>query len=244
VEEHAQQSEVTKEFSRFAHSYDSYNEIQKRVAKTLVENITTHKYKTIIDIGCGSGGVYKNLQIQEKLVDQFIALDASKNMLAIHPNDKNVEKICEDFDSYKAFLNIKKEEDTLLLSASSLQWTKDLDTLFLRLSRLSTDAYFAIFTANTFKTLHQTAAISSPIYSMGILQKYIERYYDASYKLKTYQLQFESVKKMFRYIKKSGVSGGEKQLSYKEIKSVMESYPLDYLEFEVLFVKATSLKSK
>jgi malonyl-CoA O-methyltransferase len=46
---------------------------------------------------------------------------------------------------------------------------------------------------------------------------------------------------MFRYIKKSGVSGGEKQLSYKQMKMLMEKYPLNYLEFEVLFVEATSL---
>jgi len=43
---------------------------------------------------------------------------------------------------------------------------------------------------------------------------------------------------MLRYIKQSGVSGGKKQLSYKEIKRVIKDYPLDYLEFEVLFVKA------
>jgi malonyl-CoA O-methyltransferase len=50
---------------------------------------------------------------------------------------------------------------------------------------------------------------------------------------------------MFKYIKKSGVSGGEKRLGYKEMKVLMELYPLNYLEFEVLFVEATSLaKSK
>jgi malonyl-CoA O-methyltransferase len=46
---------------------------------------------------------------------------------------------------------------------------------------------------------------------------------------------------MFNYIKKSGVSGGEKQLTYKQTKQLMKNYPLNYLEFEVLFVKAKSL---
>jgi malonyl-CoA O-methyltransferase len=45
---------------------------------------------------------------------------------------------------------------------------------------------------------------------------------------------------MFQYIKRSGVSGGEKQLGFKEIKVLMNSYPLDYLEFEVLFVNTVS----
>ena len=46
---------------------------------------------------------------------------------------------------------------------------------------------------------------------------------------------------MFNYIKKSGVSGGEKQLTYMQTKQLMKSYPLDYLEFEVLFVEARPL---
>ena len=69
----------------------------------------------------------------------------------------------------------------------------------------------------------------------------IEKYYRATFELKKYKLHFESVREMFNYIKKSGVSGGEKQLTYKQTKQLMKSYPLDYLEFEVLFVKATSL---
>jgi len=42
---------------------------------------------------------------------------------------------------------------------------------------------------------------------------------------------------MFKYIKKSGVSGGEKKLSYKEIKKLINNYPLNYLEFEILVLK-------
>jgi malonyl-CoA O-methyltransferase len=45
---------------------------------------------------------------------------------------------------------------------------------------------------------------------------------------------------MLNYIKKSGVSGGEKKLTYKQVKNLIKNYPLDYLEFEVLFVDATS----
>jgi malonyl-CoA O-methyltransferase len=242
VKEQVPQSMVIKEFSRFAHSYDSYNEIQKKVAKCLVESISTVKYKKIIDIGCGSGSLYRYLQKKEKLVKEFIALDSSKDMLSLHPNNSYIKKVCTDFDSEDAFCHIVPSSKTLILSSSALQWSKDLDSLFNRISKLSKDASFAIFTDNTFKTLHKTALLDSPIYSTETLQKYIDKYYSASYTLKTYQLEFTSVKEMFRYIKKSGVSGGKKQLGYKEMKLLMESYPLDYLEFEVLFVQATSLK--
>ena len=69
----------------------------------------------------------------------------------------------------------------------------------------------------------------------------ITKYYNANFQLNSYQLEFETTREMFKYIKKSGVSGGEKQLSYRQIKQLMENYPLKYLEFEVLFVEATPL---
>jgi aminopeptidase N len=65
---------------------------------------------------------------------------------------------------------------------------------------------------------------------------------DATFELKEYRLYFETVREMFNYIKKSGVSGGDQQLTYTQTKQLMKQYPLDYLEFEVLFVKGVSLE--
>ncbi len=116
-----------------------------------------------------------------------------------------------------------------------------MDLTFSRLSNKASKGYFAIFTSSTFKTLHKVAEIKSPIYSETELKETISRYYNATFETRNYSLHFDSVRDMFRYIKKSGVSGGEKKLSYKQMKYLMKVYPLDYLEFEVLFVKADLL---
>jgi malonyl-CoA O-methyltransferase len=55
-----------------------------------------------------------------------------------------------------------------------------------------------------------------------------------------YELQFDSVYKMLRYIKESGTSGGERHLSYLQTKQLLKNYPCNYLEFEVLFVSPKS----
>ena len=234
-------SNVIQEFSRFAHAYDTYNVIQAEVAKSLVEQLPLAHYTTLIDIGCGSGEVYKNLEKNSVSFDQLIALDSSPEMLEIHPSSKKIEKRCADFNRLQTFEDLSLAPETLLLSSSALQWSKDLDFTMSEISKKSSHAYFAIFTSNTFKTLHETANITSPIYSEAVLRETIEKYYCAAFELKKYKLHFESVREMFNYIKKSGVSGGEKQLTYKQTKQLMKKYPLDYLEFEVLFVKATSL---
>jgi malonyl-CoA O-methyltransferase len=42
---------------------------------------------------------------------------------------------------------------------------------------------------------------------------------------------------MLRYIKRSGVSGGRNVLGVTQMRRLMERYPLEYLEFEVLFIR-------
>jgi malonyl-CoA O-methyltransferase len=234
-------SKVTQEFSRFAYAYDRYNIIQAEVAQSLVAQLPKSDHQTIIDIGCGSGEVYKNVKKCALSYDRFIAFDSSAQMLEIHPDALGIEKICGDFNQPQAFDFISPSKSNLLLSSSALQWSQDLDMTLKRLSLISSKAYFAIFTSNTFGTLHRVAGATSPIYSEAILREKVASYYDAEFELKTYRLKFETVRDMFAYIKKSGVSGGDKQLGYNQMKILMENYPLDYLEFEVLFVQGTSL---
>jgi len=207
-----QVSKAVKEFSRFANQYSNYNIIQVEVAKTLVEQLPSNTYSTIIDIGSGSGEVYKNIE---------------RNNIS--------------FEQFKTFDIFTVEQNSILLSSSALQWSRDLDLVLSSLSKKVSKAHFAIFTSSTFKTLHQVADITSPIYSEMDLKEVISRYYRATFETRTYSLHFDSVHDMFRYIKKSGVSGGEKKLSYKQMKHLMKVYPLDHLEFEVLFVNAVSL---
>jgi malonyl-CoA O-methyltransferase len=239
-------SKVIKQFTRFAHQYERYNVIQAEVAKELIKKLPSNKkYTSILDIGCGNGAVYKRVKDNNIDFDTFIALDSSKKMLELHPENHTINKIFADFNEIETYNKLSMKKDTLLLSSSALQWSKNLDFTFMQLSQKAFKAYFSIFTSNTFKTLHKTANISSPIYSSEILQEVIQKYYHADFEIKEYRLEFETVREMLHYIKKSGVSGGEKRLGFKQVKELIDNYPLDYLEFEVLFVKATSLaKSK
>jgi len=231
---HKSLSGITKEFSRFAHSYGKYNMIQSKVVSELTPMIERKKIETLLDVGCGTGAVYQALQRAGYQIEHFLAMDASKEMLQRHPSGETVEKICMDFNRPS---KLQLPKVSVIVSSSALQWSRDLDVTLSWLSSLGQEAYFAIFTANTFKTLHHTAGIGSPIYSAQQLKEILDRYYDAEYILREYTLSFNATRELFRYIKKSGVSGGARQLSYKETKMLMSRYPLSYLEFEVLFVK-------
>lgn len=231
---------VIREFSRFAKEYDNYNIIQSEVAKALVEKLESKKYKRVIDIGCGSGEVYKNFIAQRVEFEEFIAFDYSSQMLSLHPSDDNMTKVLGDFSSVDD-LNKLNYQDAIVISSSALQWSSDLDLTLSFLSKSISNIYLAIFTSNTFKTLHNTAQISSPIYTEDIVKSSISKYFDAKFETKEYIVSFDNTRDMLKYIKRSGVSGGDRVLDYKNTKKLLEDYPLDYLEFEVLFVEAISL---
>ena len=235
-------SNVIQEFSRFAHQYDQHNEIQAQVAKSLVSKLPAQHFTNILDLGCGSGAVAHNLEETECTYTSLTAFDSSQAMLDIHPYSEKITKVCGDFNRINFTEDLPHTQYDLLLSSSALQWSTDLDGIFSILASLSQNTYFAIFTSGTFKTLHKLAQVKSPIYSAKSVEESIEKYYkEVRFELHSYTLAFDSVREMFRYIKKSGVSSGEKKLSYKQTKALMKMYPLDHLEFEVLFVEAKNL---
>jgi len=63
-----------------------------------------------------------------------------------------------------------------------------------------------------------------------------KKYFNANFEILEYKLEFESVREMFRYIKRSGVSGSRNVLSYTQTKKLMREYPLSFLEFEIVFI--------
>jgi len=227
---------VIKEFSRFAHVYDKYNVIQAKVADSLVAKIPIKHYPKVIDIGCGSGEIFKNFDKKGISFESFIAIDSAQNMLNIHPNKENIQKICLDFNHLE---NMIIPKANLLISSSALQWSSDLDYTVKKLSVFSDTFYTCLFTASTFKTLHKTAKVKSPIYTTEEIQNIFMQYFsDIKFELHQYKLDFNTTREMFQYIKQSGVSSGERKLSYKQTKKLMKEYPLSYLEFEVLFIMA------
>ncbi|MGW8168556.1 MAG: methyltransferase [Sulfurovaceae bacterium] len=229
-----------KEFSRFSKDYNSYNQIQAQVAKQLIDKLPRDHYTTIADIGCGTGALYNCLINSEISFERLIALDASEQMLSFHPSDQRVVMQYFDFNELDSFSSIKDKFD-LVLSSSALQWSKDLGWTISQLAHIGDNFYGAIFTSNTFKTLHETASVNSPIYSVDSIKKAFDKSYkDTQYEIYRYKLYFDCKRDLFNYIKKSGVSGGEQKLSYKQTKTLMREYPLDYLEFEVVFIEANN----
>lgn len=223
---------VCEEFSRYAAQYGMHNVIQAKVAQKLIAD-TQDKPRKILDLGCGNGTLFSHIDWE---VEAFIGVDFSQAMLSHHPRTSQTELILGDFNDPVLFEKLSSMSFDHIYSASALQWADDLGAVFKAIHRLNSSVSFAIFTSGTFKTLYETAGLSPILKSSDELIEMASRHFAAEYEIVRYVLEFDMVREMFRYIKRSGVSAGRRVLDFTQTKRLMEAYPLNYLEFEVVFI--------
>jgi malonyl-CoA O-methyltransferase len=223
---------ISSEFSKHAHHYSIYNIIQKKVVKKLLKD-TKLKPKNILDLGCGDGALCRAINWK---YNHFVGVDFAPRMLELHPKSKKIECIYGDFNNPELFENLLTYQFDYIFSASALQWADNLDDIFKNIKRFNTPFSFAIFTSNTFKTLYETASLEPMLRSSDEIYQIQKKYFDADFEVVEYKLDFENTRDIFRYIKQSGVSGSRRVLNYKSMKKLMIEYPINYLEFEVVFI--------
>lgn len=225
---------ISSEFSKYALHYGSNNIIQNKVVKKLLQKVT-YKPNTILDLGCGSGALCKNIEWN---YEYFCGVDFAQGMLDLHPKSENIENLYGDFNDKTLFETLLKTKYECIFSASALQWADNLEEVFKNIKQFNAPIALAIFTSNTFKTLNKTASLKPLLRSADEVVELQKKYFDADFEVVEYKLEFESIRDMFRYIKQSGVSGSRSVLNYKQMKQLMDAYPTNFLEFEVVFISS------
>ena len=227
---------IKNQFSKHANEYNDFNIIQQIAAKALVRDIKT-KPKKILEIGCGSGQVFKYITWD---IEKYYAIDFSSSMCELHPKNDKIEVSCYDFDTKEFRDFLKNKNFDIVISSSAMQWSKDLEKLVKCLKATSSEINAVLFTSNTFKTIQKITNKKSPILSTNEIKKAFSKSFKCEFEIHNYNLEFENKKDLFNYIKNSGVSGANSSLDFKEAKKLYKDYSLNYLEFEVIFIKTIS----
>lgn len=227
---------VKNQFSKYAKQYKNHNIIQQIVAKSLVRELK-NKPKRILELGCGSGQVFSQIDWD---IDYYKAIDFSSSMCELHPKGKQIEVKCHDFDTEDFLNEIKDNKYDIVLSSSALQWSKDLAKIIKHLSYITNEINAVLFTSNTFGSIQNITSSKSPILDEKRIKEAFSKYFVCEFETIMYKLEFDNKKDLFDYIKKSGVSGGSATLDFKMAKKLYKEYKLNYLEFEVIFVKTVS----
>lgn len=228
---------VQSEFSKYADQYGNYNIIQEKVVSKLLKDLHEQP-RRVLDLGCGKGALFSAIDWK---MEHFVGVDFAPGMLELHPKEGDNVEVLEcvygDFNDASLFEGLSYNGFDRIFSASALQWADNLENVFKNISFLQKPVSLAIFSGSTFQTLFETAGVKPLLRSSEEIEALAKRYFNAKVEIVQYQLAFDSVREMFRYIKRSGVSGNRNLLGYKEMKELMNSYPLDYLEFEVVFIQ-------
>ena len=227
---------VENQFSKYAKDYKNHNIIQQIVAKSLIRELKFQP-KRILELGCGSGQVYKHISWE---IDFYKAIDFSSSMCELHPKGEKIQVKCFDFDTQEFLDEIKDNQYDIILSSSALQWSKDLAKIIKHLYFITNEINAVLFTSNTFKTIQNITKTKSPILDEESIKEAFSKYFKCEFETILYKLEFDNKKDLFDYIKKSGVSGGTASLNFKDAKKLYKEYDLNYLEFEVIFVKTIS----
>ena len=223
---------ISAEFSRHAKEYGLHNGVQNLVVEKLLSFVKS-KPKRILDLGCGSGALCSKVNWE---YDNFTGLDFAQGMLTLHPKADNIELVYGSFNDDEVLEQLQKFTYDYVVSASALQWAHNIEDVFGAIKKMKAPISLAIFTSNTFKTLNSTAELESLLVSKDEINRIQKEYFDVNFEIVEYKLGFQSVREMFKYIKRSGVSGSRNILSFRQMKKLMNEYPLNYLEFEVAFI--------
>jgi malonyl-CoA O-methyltransferase len=221
---------VENQFTKYAKDYDDHNIIQRIVSKALVREIEGKPQK-ILELGCGSGQIIRQIDWE---FDSYKAIDFSRSMCELHPQNKKVVVKCFDFDSLEFQQDIKDERYDLIISSSAMQWSKNIKELLANILPKTKQFRGVLFTSNTFKEIYEITKKEKSILSLQEIKEAFSSY-NATFEVFEYKLHFENKKELFDYIKNSGV-GGESKLDFKEAKNLYKNYNYDFLSFEVIFV--------
>jgi malonyl-CoA O-methyltransferase len=227
-------------FSNAKLTYDEHSPVQQRAGKELIKLIDENFFNKIIDIGCGTGLITKELY-QYRISNSFEALDFSEEFLTIAKSrnvKNNIIYQYADFDSY--FAQQQSIYD-LIFANMSLQWSKNFSLLLKQLynsMNIDGSLAFTIPINGTFKELdnyhiNKFLALNNVISLLNQTGFSVKSAYE-----KAYTINFNTPVERLRSIKKTGASHfqGTRQSIDKSIfkqlrqscQSNRQSCPLTY----------------
>ena len=233
------------EFDRFAKYYLTHNQLQQEIAKNLLRFHSDFS-ATILDLGCGGGAIFKELEASFDPYHFIVGVDNAPNMCTLHPVHDKATILCESFDDKELFEKLHKAYNKfdLIISSSSLQWSKNLEKLVENMTLVGDNILIAIFTDKTFASLFQALGIKSKLSSSTeILDTFRYSYDIENTEISTYEKHFDTTHELLTFIKKMGISGGKKTAPLKEILKIRKNDTITTLEFEVLFFRASLRKN-
>ncbi|CAH0479262.1 unnamed protein product [Peronospora belbahrii] len=113
---------------------DEYEYLKDEVARRLVDRLEDieREFPLALDLGCGSGHLYKNLSVDDGLgrVTKLIQCDSAENLLLRDDLETNTLLETTRLVADEEFLPFPSHHFDLVMSSLSLHWVNDLESTF------------------------------------------------------------------------------------------------------------------
>lgn len=207
---------VIRSFSRYAHLYDRYAQVQRQSALELLGEIKEDGFHNILEIGCGTGNYTLLLRDKFKRA-KFKVVDISERMIEISRRklkNKGIDFIVVDAEA----LDLKETFD-LITSHACFQWFEDLKDALIRFKNILNYnglIIFSIFGPLTFWELNSALGSilkgnsikASSFISEEELQHILENNFrHVQISSRQYQEYFADIQGLLKKIKYSGIRG-------------------------------------
>jgi malonyl-CoA O-methyltransferase len=207
---------IARNFSRNAHLYDQYADVQLQAALRLVKSIKGNNFSKILEIGCGTGNY--TLLLRNKFRPARIkALDISEKMISLARNklkNQDIEFMVSDAEHI-----CPGEDYDLITSNACFQWFSGLGGVlreYLKLLQKKGAIYFSIFGPQTFDELNTALSClltDEPIAAQGFYDKSAltamlkENFKSVKISEIYYKETLPNLKELLKKIKYSGIRG-------------------------------------
>ncbi len=202
-------------FSRYAHTYDEYADVQKLVALKLLKGLDGKVFNKILELGCGTGNY--TLLLKDKFRQaELKAVDISGRMIEVAReklNHKQIDFVIADAETVKL-----DENFDCITSNACFQWFDDLGKamqVYKRLLKKGGTILFSLFGPSTFRELNTSLRYmldNSPVDAKHFISKdrmkeILERNFKrVEIKEAVYKESFLHLRDLLHKIKYSGIS--------------------------------------
>lgn len=223
--DYMQKELIKSRFNKSVHTYETYAVVQKKMAEILVSLADKENYDNILELGCGTGFVTKEL-VKKVKFKSYYAIDIAENCENyIRKISDKINFICEDIE--KIDINIYSN---LIISNASLQWLENLPEFINKTMLFLADGgsfIFSIFGRDNYKELNllinRKPQYRQPDEILELLKDYSVEFIKDEHIV----LNFNSPKDVLYHMKYTGVNALSQT---KWTKKDLENFEKEYLK--------------